>query len=510
MSLLDVRPDQLKVVQDILHRHVPQYEVWAFGSRAKWMAKDYSDLDLCIKTDAPLGFDVLAQLQEDFTESDLPWKVDVVDWAVTSATFRQIIERDKVVLQEHARVFVVEDEWKEEQFGIQVLFVSDKSKVKDANINTYISTENMLVNFGGVTAASSLPLTGSVTKFKAGDTLFSNIRTYFKKVWQARFNGCCSNDVLVFRAKNREVLLPNYLHQICRWEKFIELSIRTSKGAKMPRGDKEALASFKFHLPDIAEQRAIAQILGSLDDKIELNRRLNHTLEAMARALFKSWFVDFDGVSPEDMQKSELGLVPKGWRVGALSDLAVLNPEVWTKHTRPNEIRYVDLSSTKWGRIESVMPYLVEDAPSRAQRVLRPGDTIVGTVRPGNGSYALVAEDGLTGSTGFAVLRPKRNEYSALVYLAATEPDNIEALANLADGGAYPAVRAEVVAATVVVIADKETINAFSLSVSPLLEKMAGNERQSQTLAALRDTLLPRLISGELRIQDVESLIEAA
>ncbi|MNV18651.1 hypothetical protein D3C71_1094850 [compost metagenome] len=231
---------------------------------------------------------------------------------------------------------------------------------------------------------------------------------------------------------------------------------------------------------------------------------MNQTLEAMAHAQFQSWFVDFDGVPPEDMQESELGLIPKGWRVGALTDLAVLNPEAWTKQTRPNVIRYVDLSNTKWGRIESVTPYAVEDAPSRAQRVLRPNDTIVGTVRPGNGSYARIDENGLTGSTGFAVLRPKRDEYAALVYLAAVAPANIEALANLADGGAYPAVRAEVVAATRVVIADEGTIAKFSQCVSPFLEKIAKNERQSLTLAQLRDTLLPRLTSGEIRVKDAE------
>jgi len=98
-SLIDIRPEHLQVVRGILLKHVPQYEVWAFGSRAKWTAKDYSDLDLCIVTDKPLSFKVLGALDEDFAESDLPWKVDVVDWATTSESFRKIIERDKVVVQ---------------------------------------------------------------------------------------------------------------------------------------------------------------------------------------------------------------------------------------------------------------------------------------------------------------------------------------------------------------------------------------------------------------------------
>ena len=97
--LLDIRPDHLEIVRDILRRHVPQYAVWAFGSRAAWKAKPFSDLDLAIITPQPLSWSTSAALAEDFAESDLPFKVDIVDWTVTSAAFRKIIERDKVVLQ---------------------------------------------------------------------------------------------------------------------------------------------------------------------------------------------------------------------------------------------------------------------------------------------------------------------------------------------------------------------------------------------------------------------------
>jgi type I restriction enzyme S subunit len=278
-------------------------------------------------------------------------------------------------------------------------------------------------------------------------------------------------------------------------------------------------------LPPLNEQRAIAHILGTLDDKIELNRRLSETLEAMARALFKSWFVDFDPVRakaegrdpglpqpladlfPARLVASALGEIPEGWEVGALADLSILNPEVWAKNTRPVQINYVDLSNTKWGRIEVVTSYEGADAPSRAQRVLRPADTIVGTVRPGNGSYAFISEHGLTGSTGFAVLRPRTPQYAEFVYLAATAADNIDTLAHLADGAAYPAVRPEVVTATPIVRPSDEVFGRFSRAAGPLLAKTAQNERESRTLAALRDALLPKLISGELRVKDAEQFV---
>ena len=97
---IDIRPEHWQIVRDILQKHVRQHEVWAFGSRARWTAKPFSDLDLAIISKQPLGLDVGAGLAEDFAESDLPWKVDIVDWATTSEAFHQIIEHDKVVVQE--------------------------------------------------------------------------------------------------------------------------------------------------------------------------------------------------------------------------------------------------------------------------------------------------------------------------------------------------------------------------------------------------------------------------
>ena len=304
-----------------------------------------------------------------------------------------------------------------------------------------------------------------------------------------------------------------------------------ASGTALPYLTQDNLTKLELALPPIEEQRAIAHILGTLDDKIELNRKQNETLEAMASALFKAWFVDFEPVRakmegrwqrgqslpglpahlydifPDRLIESELGEIPEGWNLTSLAEFSSLNPESWTKRTRPREILYVDLSNTKWGRVESVTKYEAADAPSRAQRVLRPLDTIVGTVRPGNGSYALISDDNLTASTGFAVLRPLQREYSEFVYLAATGRENIERLSNLADGGAYPAVRPEIVSATQVPRTGEELINEFSRQVSSMLAGIAGNERSSRPLAQLRDTLLPKLISGELRVPDAEAFL---
>lgn len=285
------------------------------------------------------------------------------------------------------------------------------------------------------------------------------------------------------------------------------------------------LATLPISLPPCEDRNRIITVLGAHDDKIDLNRRMNETLEAMARAIFKDWFVDF-GPTRAKMEGRAPYLVPEiwalfpdrlddegkpeGWSYGTLDLISTLNSESWGARNSPLAVRYVDLSGVKWGYIDTTTDYAWNEAPSRARRILRRGDTVLGTVRPGNGSYALVDQDGLTGSTGFAVLRPKAEHDRELVWCAATSRENIDRLTHLADGGAYPAVRPEMVAATELSVGNLRIRRAFSTLCAPLLDRIEANKREAQTLAATRDLLLPKLMSGEIRVKDAEKLAEAA
>ena len=284
---------------------------------------------------------------------------------------------------------------------------------------------------------------------------------------------------------------------------------------------KTILNALPVRIPPKVEQDGIALLLSALDDRITLLRETNATLEAIAQALFKSWFVDFDPVRaklegrppegmdeataalfPDGFEASELGVVPRGWKVGTLADLSHLNPESWTAKNHPEFVAYVDLANTKENEIAFVTDFEFDEAPSRARRVLRGGDTIIGTVRPGNRSFAFIHEpaSNLTASTGFAVLRPSAIENTEFVYLAATQDSSIEHLAHVADGGAYPAVRPDVISGLQIVVPDAQVLTAFHAVAVSLLAKVSENQKQAQTLATLRDTLLPRLISGQLRL----------
>ena len=284
----------------------------------------------------------------------------------------------------------------------------------------------------------------------------------------------------------------------------------------------QTLERLLFPIPALEAQNRIAAVLGELDDKIHLNYEINQTLEQMAQAIFKSWFVDFDpvkakvnGKQPEGMDAATASLfpekldsktgIPVGWSQGVIADIAKLNAKSWTKKNQPEQVHYVDLANTKNGVIETVTSYDFSEAPSRARRILNSGDTIVGTVRPGNRSFAFIGdtEQPLTGSTGFAVLSPKEECWTSFVYLATTNDDSIDEYARLADGGAYPAIKPVVVADTPCAIPTKDIAQKFWQLTGSMLKKAHQNRLENEELAKLRDTLLPKLLSGEIELDKV-------
>lgn len=339
---------------------------------------------------------------------------------------------------------------------------------------------------------------------------------------------CIAQDMVAVRA-NSERVYPKYLFAALRSSDVLAQIDNMHVGTMIPHFKKGDFDKLKIPVPTRAEQEFIGEFYFKFSERIENLRKTNSTLEAIARALFKSWFVDFEPVRakldggalegmdeataaffPDGFEESELGLVPRGWSVGTLGDLAALNPESWTAKKHPDIVAYIDLANAKENEIAEITDYLFQEAPSRARRVLRHGDTIVGTVRPGNRSFAFIhtAASNLTGSTGFAVLRPNKAEYAEFVYLVATQDSSIEMLAHVADGGAYPAVRPEVVAGLQSVLPGNEIMNAFHDVAAPLLACIAENQQRSQTLSTLRDTLLPRLISGQLRLPEADQQVE--
>ena len=141
----------------------------------------------------------------------------------------------------------------------------------------YVSTESMLPNKAGITTMSSSPTSGKVRRFRKGDTLVSNIRPYFKKIWQATIDGCCSPDVLVFEPSGCNA---DYLYWLLSCDAFFDHVVATSKGTKMPRGDKAAIMAYEFESKNTDDQLRIVQIMNPIREKINLNDLLNGYLAA--------------------------------------------------------------------------------------------------------------------------------------------------------------------------------------------------------------------------------------
>lgn len=359
-----------------------------------------------------------------------------------------------------------------------------------------------------------------------GDLLYSREGTYFGIAAEvpAKTRVCLGQRMVLIRPDKRRLDFTF----LCHWlnSPIMAAHIHGYRdGTVAERLNLPTIRALPILIPPLAEQKRIAEVLGALDDKIELNRRMNATLEATARALFQSWFVDFypvraklDGrtpsgidpaiaaLFPEHFTHGEHDMLPVGWRLAAIEEVCAINAWTLGKNDDLETLEYVEISEVSRGNIANIASYTRGEEPSRARRRLRHGDTVLSTVRPDRGSYflALNPPESRVASTGFAVLTPTKVPWSFL-HTVLTLPEVSEHLGQMADGGAYPAVRPEVIGSMQVALPNEPKIlDDFHRICAPLFEQAEANRNQSRTLATLRDTLLPKLLRGELSVREAQ------
>lgn len=365
--------------------------------------------------------------------------------------------------------------------------------------------------------------TGDIVYSRRGDVERRALIRKEQKGW------LCGTGCLKVRV-GKGVVDPSFTSYFLGHPKIRAWIVQHAVGATMPNLNTSIMEAVPFLLPPLHEQQAIACILGALDDKIELNRRRNRTLEAMARALFQSWFVDFDPVKaksegrkppglsdeiaalfPDRFADSPLGEIPKGWLVRPLPVVCEVNPT--RSLSKGNVAPYLDMAN---------MP---TQGPSPEAWVMREmgsgmkfinGDTLVARITPclENGKTAFVdfLDDRQVGwgSTEYIVLRPKGSIPPVFAYLLArTENFRSFAIQQMTGSSGRQRVPADSLGKYLVGLPDSEDklFEKFGNIVTSLFECITANKNQSRTLAALRDTLLPKLISGELRVPDAERII---
>ena len=553
---LYLAPKHRTELEALLREHLPGVEVWAFGSRVSGRSHDGSDLDLVLRgpglKEIPLG--QVGNFEAAVRDSSIPFLVEVRDWARLPEGFHQEIERGYVVLAE-SEGDDAGSEWHEVPVSKVAIAVIGGTPARSAV--EYWGGDIPWATAKDIAAVSSRyldqvqeciteqGLESSSAKLMSEGTVVITARGTVGALAQLRremtFNQTC------YAILPKDGLDSDFLY----WAMKGTLSEMRSLtyGTVFETITRRTFDNWRIPLPPLPEQRAIAHILGTLDDKIELNRRMNATLEAMARALFKSWFVDFDPVRakaalrkhaahhsatpsqgerdwsierarayldqmdpeiaalfPDRFVDSELGEIPKGWEMKALPELIEINPK---RSLQQGELApCLDMANMP---TRGHVPDTVIDRPFNSGMRFVNGDTLVARITPclenGKTAYIDFLRDGEIGwgSTEYIVMRPKSPLPNEFAYcLARSDRFRDFAIQNMTGTSGRQRVPAKALSQFILPLLPEQIAESFGKAVQPLLERASRAVHESRILAALRDTLLPKLISGDLLLRDRE------
>lgn len=388
------------------------------------------------------------------------------------------------------------------------VFRKGKVDVSKLTLKTYISTENMLPNKGGVTEASSLPTVQLTQEYKKGDILVSNIRPYFKKIWQAKCDGGCSNDVLVFQGNSN--IDGDFLYYILANDDFFAYSMATSKGTKMPRGDKTSIMQYEVPIFDIDIQRKIASVLRSLDEKIELNSTINNNLFEQIKTICTAWLSDykpFDGVMPSDWVETPLsdiaefisGYSYKGTELTdstiAMATIKNFDRKGGFKLDGYKEI--IPSSKLKESQHAELFDTLV------AHTDLTQNAEVIGNAEP---VMSKSGYDDIVFSMDLVKVLPKKDSVSKFLIAAILQDKKFKAhcLGYVNGTTVLHLSKKALPEYKLFLPSDFSTLKPLDEVVTALYKQVSSNISENTYLEELRASLLPKLMSGELDVSDIE------
>jgi len=388
-------------------------------------------------------------------------------------------------------------EWKE--FSLQEFAELVKNTYKPTGIDDYlyiglehIEQESLRLNSIG----HSTDVSSTKFFFDVDDILFGKLRPYFRKVVKPKFSGICSTDIWVFRAK--ECFSQDFLfYFLANWD-FIDISTGGEGGTRMPRADWQFLSKSKWLLPPLPEQKAIAGVLSSLDDKIDLLHRQNKTLEAMAETLFRQWFVEeadegWEEVELGDLVESINGVSYKGSELNS-SDCALVTLKSFDRNGGFRLDGFKEYTGTfkntqilTQGDIAVAHTDITQDAAVIGNPVYIISDPRFKTM--------VISMD-------LVKVEPKHEWLSKeFIYLLMRTKDFKQHCLGFSNGSTVLHLNKNAIPQYTFLIPQKQAIILFSKTVKPLFLKQIENITQIRTLEKLRDTLLPKLMSGEIRVK---------
>nr|WP_302146591.1 restriction endonuclease subunit S [Methanobrevibacter smithii] len=382
-------------------------------------------------------------------------------------------------------------------------FMTSKIEVSEINESNYVSTENMLSNKGGITIASSLPDAKSVRKYLPQDILINNIRPYFKKIWYSDMIGGCSNDVFVIRSK--ENYDSKFLYYVLSSDDFFSYVMANAKGTKMPRGDKKAIQNYEVPNFSIDEQKRIFFVLSEIDKKIEVNKMINKNLEEQIETIYNSFFVYYDDFSKEELEECEIGLIPKDWKLMSLGEVTTKIKE------KVGSDDYKVFSAVNTGNLILSEEYFDKQVYSKniekyivvkqKEFAYNPARINIGSIGRNDFNYdgcvspVYVAFKVEEGYENFMNMYIKSNRFNQWVVTLSS--GSVRQTLNYADFSiikiAYP---------------PKDLVNKFNKVYDNYYEVINYNNSVISNLENIRDTLLPKLMSGEIDVSKINCDLE--
>lgn len=487
MDAIDITPAQRKAILALLKRHIPDVPVWAFGSRVTWTSRPESDLDLAAFS-TPDQKGRISELKEAFEESDLPFRVDLLVWDELPEKFQKNIRKEHVVFVDKPEATSAMDGKAEAPMGWRIVRLGNVAEInptrtiKRGATSAYVAMENLPIDRRTITEWNRRPFSGSGSRFQNGDTLLARITPCLENGKTAYVDCLDSGEIahgstefIVLSGKD-ELTDSLFIYYLARSSEFRDFAIKRMEGSSgRQRVPSETLKHFEFKLPPLPTQRAIANILGTLDDLIELNRRTNETLEKIARTLFNHYFP----YSPEDD-------LPEGWRAGTIGKIC--------------DFAYGKALKAQ-NRIEGTIPvYGSNGQIGQHNEALVKGPGIV-VGRKGNpGVVTWIQTDFFPIDTAFYVVPKQDVGLHYLFHLLRTAQ-----LDSLGADSAVPGLNRNMAYMSKAVIPPDNVLGDFERETSILSGLILSNDEQSRNLAALRYLLLPKLMAGEIRVMETES-----
>ncbi len=403
--------------------------------------------------------------------------------------------------------------WNITSFGQMAKLVKESWKPGDEK-TSYLGLEH--INVGTLSINSigeSSQLNSNKFRFKSGDILFGKLRPYFRKVVIPKFDGVCSTDIWVIRShKNFD---QRYLYYFVANSSFIDKSMGANTGAHMPRADWKFLEQTEWLVPKIHEQKAIAAVLFSFDNKIELLRRQNKTLEDMAQTIFKEWFVDYRFPGAGKMIDSELGLIPEGWRVFELSELVkIINGYSYkgTELVKESNAALVTLKSFDRNggfQTRGFKPFCGN--PKKNQEV-QIGDLVVAHTDLTQDAEVLGNPAFIFNKSGFEkmyftmdlvkVISQNKNVSNAFLYYLMRTNNFKRHCVGYSNGTTVLHMSKKAIPEYKIALPnDLNLVYKFSKVSRSITKKISNNLQHINTLSQFRDGLLPKLMSGKISVK---------